>query len=116
MYGDLLQDDPYYNPKYAWWKPAARVLAADVFNWAVARYGYNFEWARVNASTWKYNIKHGFEWDVDRFGINFIGHPHTGNYYYNIARSNGYSFYESFPFVVGGSLVWEYLGRIPGLH
>lgn len=111
MYGDLLDDDPVYNPKYAWWKPATRVIASEVFNWADARYVYNFEWARVSTATWKYNLKHGFEWDVDKFGINFIGHPHTGNYYFNIARSNGYSFYESLPFAVGGSLVWEYLGE-----
>ncbi|HMJ48766.1 MAG TPA: DUF3943 domain-containing protein [Ferruginibacter sp.] len=111
MYGDLLNDDPVYNKKYSWWIPATRVVAADAFNWAVARYLYNFEWARVNSSTWKYNLKHGFEWDADKFGINFIGHPHTGNYYFNIARSNGYSFYESLPFAIGGSLVWEYLGE-----
>src|ERR1051325_1826117 len=23
-YGDLLNDDPLYNPKYPWWKPAGR--------------------------------------------------------------------------------------------
>src|SRR5205085_12555007 len=56
-------------------------------------------------------LKSGFVWDDDRFGINFIGHPHSGNYYFNIARSNGYSFWTSFPFAVGGSLMWELFGE-----
>ncbi len=111
MYGDLLNDDPAYNPKYAWWKPAVRVLAADVFNWALARYVYKFDWAVVSPSTWKKNFKEGPEWDSDGFGINFIGHPHTGNFYHNIARSNGYSYWQSLPFALQGSLTWEFLGE-----
>ena len=110
-YGDLLNDDPFYNPKYAWWKPALRVLGANVFNWAVARYGYKYDWARVSVSDWKNNIKLGPEWDTDRFGLNFIGHPHTGNFYFNIARSHGYSFWQSLPYAIEGSLIWEYLGE-----
>src|SRR4051812_48342750 len=38
MYGDLLNDDPAYNPRYAWWKPALRVVAADVLTWGADRY------------------------------------------------------------------------------
>ena len=49
-YGDLLQDDPVYNPKYAWWKPAIRVVASDVFNWALARYVYKFDWPATSIS------------------------------------------------------------------
>jgi hypothetical protein len=111
MYGDLLDDDPVYNPKYPWWKPATRVLAADVFNWAVARYLYKADWARISTTTWKNSLKNGAEWDTDRFSINFIGHPHTGNFYYNIARSNGYSYWQSLPFTLEGSLLWEYFGE-----
>lgn len=110
-YGDLLHDDPEFNPKYAWWKPAVRVLAADVFNWGIARYAYKFDWAKVSTKDWKNNIKKGPEWDVDGFGINFIGHPHTGNFYYNVARSNGYSYWQSIPYVIQGSVLWEYLGE-----
>src|SRR5688500_11826192 len=42
-YGDLLNDDPFYNPKYAWWIPSARVVAANAFNWALAKYFYKFD-------------------------------------------------------------------------
>ena len=108
MYGDLLNDDPVYNPKAVWWKPAIRVLTSDIFNWAVARYVYKFDWARVSTSDWKNSFTKGPEWDSDGFGINFIGHPHTGNFYFNTARSNGYSYWGSLPFAIEGSLIWEF--------
>ena len=111
MYDDLLNDDPKYNLKYKWYIPAYRVVLTNVASWAVTRYVYNFEWARISPATWKYNLKHGFEWDSDRFGTNFIGHPHTGNLYYNVARSNGYNYFQSVPFAIGGSLMWEYFGE-----
>ena len=110
-YGDLLNDDPFYNPKYKWWKPAVRVVAANAFNWALAKYFYKFDWPATSTADWKNNFKEGPEWDVDGFGTNFIGHPHTGNYYFNIARSNGYSYWGSLPFAIQGSLTWEYLGE-----
>ena len=110
-YGDLLNDDPFYNPKYAWWKPAIRVVAADAFNWALAKYFYKFDWPATSIADWKYNLKKGPEWDVDGFGTNFIGHPHTGSYYFNVGRSNGYSYWGSLPFAIQGSLIWEYLGE-----
>ena len=110
-YGDLLHDDPVYNPRYAVWIPAVRVLSADVFNWAVARYFFKYDWAKVSTADWKNNFRKGPEWDVDGFGINFIGHPHTGSFYFNVARSNGYSYWQSLPFAIQGSLTWEYLGE-----
>lgn len=110
-YGDLLNDDPLYNPRSAWWKPAVRVLASDVFNWAVARYAFKYDWAKVTPTDWKNHFKYGGEWDTDGFGINFIGHPHTGSYYYNVARSNGYSYWASLPYAIEGSAIWEYFGE-----
>ncbi|MDB5200876.1 MAG: hypothetical protein JWQ27_285 [Ferruginibacter sp.] len=110
-YGDLLNDDPAYNPKYKWWVPALKVTTTNAFNLATSRYVFNYDWARVSTKTWAYNLKHGFEWDTDRFGTNFIGHPHTGNTYFNVARSNGYNFWQSIPYAVGGSLMWEYFGE-----
>ena len=52
-YGDLLNDDPFYNPKYAWWKPATRVVAADAFNWALAKYFYKFDWPATSIADLK---------------------------------------------------------------
>src|SRR5918993_5843904 len=44
-YGDLLNDDPEFNPKYPWWLPSLRILGANLLNWAAARYIYKFDWA-----------------------------------------------------------------------
>ena len=111
MYGDLLNDDPAYNKKYPFWIPAARVFLANGFTWGVDRFIINYDFSHISPASWKHNIQSGWEWDADRFGINFIGHPYSGNNYFNIARSNGYSYYQSFPFAVEGSLMWEFFGE-----
>lgn len=111
VYGDLLHDDPDYNPRYKWYIPATRVIATNILNWATARYIFKYDWPATSIGDWKRNLKEGWEWDADRFGTNFIGHPHSGNYYFNVARSNGYSFWGSLPFAIEGSVTWEYFGE-----
>ncbi|MEO6488662.1 MAG: DUF3943 domain-containing protein [Ferruginibacter sp.] len=111
MYGDLLRDDPAYNPKYPWYVVSSRVFANNVVGWASSRYIYKVDWTSSGAKDWKNSFSKGPEWDDDGFGINFIGHPHTGNYYFNIARSNGYSYWQCLPFTLQGSLIWEFFGE-----
>ena len=111
LYGNLRNDDTLYNFKYHWMTPSVRVLSANVFNWTLARYVWKEDWARIGVDDWKNNITNRPEWDVDGFGVNFFGHPYAGNLYFNVARSNGYSFWGSLPFAIQGSLTWEYLGE-----
>src|SRR6185295_5220457 len=54
-YGDLLSDDPAYNPKYPVWVPAVRVFSTDLFNWSVARFIYKYDWAKTGPKYWKIN-------------------------------------------------------------
>ena len=110
-YGDLLNDDIKFNKKYPVWKPAVEVLGINAFTYTLDRYILNESFSHVGWSTWKYNIQKGWEWDSDRFGINFVGHPYSGSMYFNAARSQGYSYIQSLPFAVGGSLIWEYFGE-----
>ncbi len=110
-YGDLLEDDTLYNKKYPLWVPLTEVAGANVFVWSIDRFILNADFARIGLHTWKYNIKKGWEWDTDRFGINFIGHPYSGTLSFNAGRSNGYNYFQSFSFAVGGSLMWEYFGE-----
>ncbi|MDP9047301.1 MAG: DUF3943 domain-containing protein [Bacteroidota bacterium] len=113
-YGDLLNDDIKYNKKYPAWKPALEVLGNNVFTWSIDRFLLNADFSHIGPSTWKYNIQKGWEWDADRFGVNFVAHPYSGSMYFNAARSQGYNYFQSVPFAVGGSLMWEYLAKIPG--
>ena len=66
----------------------------------------------------KYNLipleeekfKQGFVWDNDNLDTNMFFHPYHGNLYFNAARSNGYGFWQSGLFALGGSGLWELLG------
>lgn len=71
----------------------------------------NIHWAKVTPANWKANLKAGFQRDYDHFTTNWLGHPTHGSFFYNAARSNGYNYWQSIPFTVGGSLVWEYFGE-----
>jgi hypothetical protein len=110
-YGDLLHDDPVYNPRQPIWKPAAQVVGINAVFMGFNRYVAKADYGYVTLDTWKRNLKSSPEWDTDEFGINFIGHPYQGTLYFNAARSQGYSYWQSLPFAVGGSLTWEYFGE-----
>ena len=86
MYGDLREDNPVYNPKSPLWICGVRVVASNILTWASDRIIFNADFARIGPSTWSHNIKTGWEWDTDRFGMNFFLHPYTGAGYFNAAR------------------------------
>src|SRR4026208_1975737 len=111
MYGDLLNDDPNYNRRYSVGLVLARVTSSNVFGWAYSRYVMKAEWAEISIKTIKNKFKYGWEWDNDNFGTNFLSHPRAGSDYFNVARSNGYSFWASYPFALIGSAEWEWFGE-----
>jgi len=110
-YGDLLNDDPKYNKRYPFWKPLVGVIGVNVFTWSMDRFIFNESFSHIGPATWKYNLRKGWEWDDDRFGVNFVAHPYTGSMYFNQARSQGYGYVQSIPFAATGSLMWEYFGE-----
>ena len=57
------------------------------------------------------NFKEGFVWDNDKFSTNLFAHPYHGNLYFNSARSHNLSFWQSAPYALGGSLMWEFMGE-----
>jgi len=73
------------------------------------RYVSDEKFARISFKSVGDNFKTGFVWDNDFFVVNQFAHPYHGNTYFNAARSNGYSYWESLPFTFGGSLMWESL-------
>ena len=111
-YGDLLNDDSLFNKKYPLWIPAVEVFGVNALTFSLDRFVGKYDFSvTVGPKTWKENLKNGWEWDTDRFGINFIGHPYSGTMTFNAARSNGYNYWQSIPFAFGGSLMWEYFGE-----
>ena len=72
-YGDLLNDDSLYNKKYPAWKPAVEVFGSNLVVFSADRYLFKFPYStEVGINSWKHNIRTGWEWDRDRFGINRI--------------------------------------------
>jgi uncharacterized protein DUF3943 len=67
--------------------------------------------AHITPETWWTNMKRGWEWDLDDFAVNQIGHPYQGNNYFNAGRANGLSFWESAGLTAFGSGTWEYFGE-----
>ena len=111
-YGDLLNDDTAYNKKSKWWKPAIKVVSSNLTTFLADRYIFKYDYSiQVGFSSWGHNLKTGWVWDTDRFGVNFFGHPYSGASTFNSARANGYNYWQSIPFSAEGSLLWEYFGE-----
>ncbi|MDH4069855.1 MAG: DUF3943 domain-containing protein [Ignavibacteria bacterium] len=94
----------------------AEVAILEFIPWALARYVRTWEhpednWARVDADTWWNNLSKAWEYDGDNFLTNQFAHPYHGALFFNAARTNGYSFWESYPFSLAGSALWEFFGE-----
>jgi hypothetical protein len=75
--------------------------------WAFDRYAINGQYAYISWNSIKENFKHGFEWDDDYLHTNMFAHPYSGSIYFNAGRSNGFNFWQSELFAIGGSAMWE---------
>lgn len=88
-------------------RAAAMVFGINMGVWSFDRYIRKADFAYINIHTIKDNFKHGLVWDNDAMGTNMFMHPYHGNLYYNSARSNGYSYWQSALFAFSGSFMWE---------
>jgi hypothetical protein len=95
------------NPKYNLLIPIGETILLNLGVGANNAYITKEHYAQISFSTIAHNFDTGFVWDHDAFMTNQFSHPFHGNLYFNIARSNGYNFWESAPFAFGGSLMWE---------
>src|SRR5229473_1089999 len=62
------------------------------------------------SSIWR-NLRTAPVFDTDPFGVNQIGHPYQGSFYYGFARSAGLSYWESLGYSLLGSFLWETAGE-----
>lgn len=90
------------------WRAAAETFGINMVVWGFDRYVAKEDWARISIHTIKDNFKTGPIWDTDKFTTNLISHPYHGSLYFNAARSNGMNFWQSIPYTVAGSLMWEF--------
>ena len=93
------------------WQAAAQVVGLDLGIHVFDRYIERADFAQITLDTIFYNLRHGFIWDNDGISTNMFFHPFTGALYFNAARSNGLNFWQSIPYTIGGSLIWECFGE-----
>lgn len=93
------------------WTAAAEAAGVNVFVHCLDRFVLNKDYAHTTLHSLHRNFKTGFVWDNDEFMTNNFGHPYHGNLYFNSARSQGLNFWQSAPYALGGSLMWELLGE-----
>lgn len=100
-------DDQHYKG----YGPAALEILG--FQAALNRFDNAFEGPdyHITMNSVRHNLHSSWVEDQDPFRINQLGHPYQGSIYYNIARSNGLSFWESMGYSLAGSTVWEIAGE-----
>lgn len=91
----------------AFWRASAESFGFNMALWSLDRFVQHGFYAYIDWNTIKANFKHGFEWDDDFLGTNMFAHPYMGSLYFNSGRSNGYNFWQSELFAIGGSAMWE---------
>ena len=93
--------------KKTFWRAAAETVGFNIGLWAFDRYVLKGHYAYISWNTIKENFRHGFEWDNDHLHTNMFDHPYNGSIFFNAGRSNGFNFWQSGLFAIGGSAMWE---------
>lgn len=89
------------------WRAAAETAGMNIGLWAFDRYVQKGHYAYISWNTIKENFRHGFEWDNDHLITNMFAHPYNGSIFFNAGRSNGFNFWASELYAIGGSAMWE---------
>lgn len=83
-------------------------------NWVIWQYDWIIDGDPIYLVTARNvfnNPVSGFPFDTDTLNANFFGHPYSGAIYFGAARSTGLNYWETVPFVAGGSFMWELLAE-----
>ncbi len=97
--------------KKRYWQAAAEVTGINVGVHLFDRYVLKTDFSETTLRSLRRNFTDGMVWDNDFFITNLFAHPYHGNLYFNAARNNGLTFWESVPYALGGSLMWEFFGE-----
>jgi Domain of unknown function (DUF3943) len=83
-------------------------------NWVasgVNEYVRNANFNQISPRSWWDNLEHGLTYDDNEFKTNQYLHPWNGANYFNTARSNGFGYWASSLFALGGAFFWECCGE-----
>ncbi len=96
--------------KHPWWA-LAEVTGINVGVQLFDRYVTREDFAQTTLRSIRRNFERGMVWDNDYFHMNMFMHPYHGNLYFNAARTNGLTYWESAPYALFGSAMWEFFGE-----
>lgn len=96
-----------HQRKKSYGRAIGETLGMNIGLWAFDRYVVKGHYAYISGKTIKANFKHGFEWDNDHLNTNMFAHPYNGSLFFNAGRSNGFNYWQSELFAIGGSAMWE---------
>lgn len=99
--------DVALHEKRSFWRAGAETFGFNTGLWAFDRYVLKGHYAYISWNSIKENFRHGFEWDNDHLHTNMFDHPYNGSIFFNAGRSNGFNFWQSELFAIGGSAMWE---------
>ena len=91
--------------------PAVEIIA---FEYLLNLYDRNYDAEdayRTDLSSIKKNLRRGWIIDDDPFATNQVMHPYQGSLSHGFARAAGLSYWESLPYDLGGSALWEVAGE-----
>ncbi len=100
-------NDVSLHEKKSFLRASIETAGFNIGLWAFDRYIQKGHFAYISWSTIKENFRHGFEWDDDHLSTNMFAHPYNGSIFFNAGRSNGFNFWQSELFAIGGSAMWE---------
>ncbi len=86
---------------------AIQAVGIDLSLWAYNSYIANEAWAKISMDSFINNIEHGWVMDEDGFDVNQFGHPYQGALVFTAARSQGLEFWQSVPYPILSSFIWE---------
>jgi hypothetical protein len=108
---NLRSPDPLPQKK-RFWRASGELMLAQIIPWSYNYFVRHADFAKISFESIGHNLKlSSWEWDDNNFKTNQFAHPYQGNLYYSAFRSNGYSFWQSAPAAMAGSLMWEIAGE-----
>ena len=118
--GEPQSDEPTEDrPRYDAWGAQRKVglaigemFGVNALVWFYNEYIRQGGFTHVSPQTFATNLSDGFFFDDNHFSNNMFAHPYHGSLYFNAARSNGLNYWESMPFALMGSFLWECCGEI----
>jgi len=98
-------------PRRSLWIPALETTVVTGVMMAWNQWVGQARWATISWESIGQNLEGRWVFDDDQYWINQFGHPYQGSWSFTAARSAGLGFWESAPYTLLFSTLWEIIGE-----